>query len=111
MILAAGLTAPQHGNEGRLAFERDNALGPASGPDEAARQTAGPGAQLEDRTRARQVDAAGDSIGEPCAARFGSGDAQGLLQPKSKEDTRVSVHSVSRFDRLRIYSKLCVLQF
>jgi len=64
--------APQHRNEGRLAFERDNPLGPASGPDEAAGQTAGPGAQLKDRTRARQVDAACDSIGEPCAARFGA---------------------------------------
>jgi hypothetical protein len=90
--------APQHGDEGRLALERDDALRRTAGADEALRQTAGSSAEFENGTGPRQIDATRDRVRKTSSARIGSGDSQRFLQPKGKENACIRVYGVTPCD-------------
>jgi hypothetical protein len=106
---------PQYRDQGRLALERDDALGRAASADESVRKTPGSGAEFENRTGTREIDAARDRVGETSAAGIGGGEPQRFLHPKAKEDTRIRAHAVilligSQRDSIDSVLQFCVHQ-
>jgi hypothetical protein len=77
-----------------LAFESDDSLGWAAGPNQSTGKAPGSCPQFEHRPRSRKVYLSGHRVSESSTARIGRGNAPRLLHPQSKEHAGFGSHAL-----------------